>query len=123
MELRAFLGRFMDFLYANPYAVSSAKIVLREHLAPSPVYEKLNEDIFKKILDRMVDVVLCITNETDKRQAVLQFLSMAGEIIGFRIQREILVRHLKFTGFSSLEIEEIKTLVFKNIFRQLGVNP
>ena len=123
LELRAFLGRLIDFLYANPYAVSLAKIVLREHLTPSAIYEQLNTDIFKKVLDRMVNVVFCITGETDRRQAALQFFSMAGQVLGFRIQRELLVRHLDFTGFSAIEIEELKTLIFKNIFRQMGVQP
>lgn len=123
MELRAFLGRLIDFLYANPYAVSLAKIVLREHLAPSEIYEQLNTDVFKKVLDRMIYVVLSITEKKDRRQAALQFFSMVGQVIGFRIQRELLVRHLDFTGFSSIEIEELKTLIFKNIFCQLGVQP
>ncbi len=122
MELRAFVGRMIDWVYGNPYAVSFAKIMIREHLSPSPVYEHLNEDLFKRIFTRMTAVVLCITQTTDHRKASLQFFAIAGQIIGFRVERELLVRHLGFTGFSVLEIEELKTLLFQNIFRQLGVS-
>ncbi len=123
MELRAFVGRMVDWIYGNPYAVSFAKIIIREHLSPSTAYERLNEDLFKRIFNRMTDVVLCITQTTDRRKASLQFFSIAGQVIGFRIERELLVRHLGFAGFSPIEIEELKTLLFQNIFRQLGVQP
>ncbi len=122
-ELRAFFGRMIDMIYGNPYAVSFAKIILREHLAPSAVYEQLNEDTFKRILNRLTDAVLCLTPDTDRRRAMLQCFSMLGQVIGFRIERELLVRHLGFTGFSALEIEELKSFVFQNFFRQLGVQP
>lgn len=122
VELRAFFGRMIDLLYTNPYAVCVMKIVLREHLAPSAVYEQVQGG-FAKILARMTDLVLCITGETDRRHATLQFFSMLGQVLGFRILREMLVRQVGFTGFSTVEIEELKTLIFTNIFRQLGVQP
>ncbi len=123
MELRAFIGRLADWIFGSYHAVSFAKIIMREHLSPSPVYEQLNEDMFKRILTRMTDVVLCITQSTDRRRGMLQFFSIAGQVLGFRIERELLVRHLNFAGFSPIEIEELKSLLFQNIFRQLGVQP
>jgi len=123
MELRAFVGRIADWIYGNPYAASFAKIMLREHLSPSPIYEQLNEDVFKRVLTQMTDVILCITQKTDQHWAMLQFFSIVGQIMGFRVQRELLIRHLGFIGFSSLEIEKLKSLLFQNIFRQLEVQP
>jgi len=123
MELRAFVGRVADWIYGNSYAASFVKIMLREHFSPSPVYEQLNEDVLKRVFTQMTDVILCITQKTDRHWALLQFFSIFGQIIGFRVQRELLVRHLGFTGFTPLEIEQLKSLLFQNIFRQLEVQP
>ena len=55
-------------------------------------------------------------NLTDECRGFLDFIYNQ-----FRLQREMLVRHLGFTGFSADEIAELKDLLIRNISRQLGV--
>jgi len=62
-------------------------------------------------------------NVDKEREAVLLTFSIFGQVFGFRLYREMLVRHLGFTGFSVDEIVELKDLLIRNIFRQLGVTP
>lgn len=126
-ELFTMVGRLTDWIYGNSHATLFAKIIVREHISPSPVYEMLYDEFFSKVITRMSAIVHCLINvqeSVDKeREAALLTFSIFGQILGFRLEREMLVRHLGFTGFSADEIAELKALLARNIIRQLGVTP
>ena len=120
------IGNLIDWVYDNSHVVTYAKIISREHISPSPAYEILYNEFFSKAIRRMTTIVHCLIkgqkrDNKKEREAALLTFSIFGQIFGFRLQREMLVRHLGFTGFSADEIAELKDLVIRNISRQLGV--
>jgi len=124
-ELLSMIEKLTDWHYGSPHIVTFAKIISREHFSPSPVYGIIYNEFFSKAIARMTTIVHCLikgNNKVDKgREAALQTFSIFGQIFGFRLQREMLVRSLGFTGFSADEIAEIKDLLLRNISRQLEV--
>ena len=124
-ELLAFVGQATDLMYGNSHTATFAKIILREHFSPSPFYEMLYKEFFSKVITWITARVCCLINvpeNVDKeREATLITFSIIGQILGFRVGREMLIRRLGFTGFSTEEIAELKELLMRNILRQLGL--
>ena len=129
-ELVGIIERMTDWMCGGSHVATLAKIILREHFSPSSVYEMLYKDFFSKIITRLTALVRCLISkpgdtspeETNReREATLLAFSMIGQTLVFRLQRELLVRHLGFIGFSTEEIAELKDLLVRNILRQLEV--
>jgi len=124
-ELRTMVIRMTDWIYGSSHATTVAKIIFREHVSPSPLSETLYDEFFGKVITQLTTIVSSLINvpeNVDKeREAALLAFSIFGQIGTFRLDREMLVRHLGFTGFSASEIAELQNLLLRNIFRQLGV--
>lgn len=121
-ELQGMIERMAEWIYGNSHAAIFAKIIFREHFSPSVIYEKLYEGFFIKVIDRFSFLIRVLCKEMNERESTFQAFSVIGQIIAFRIERELLIRRLGFTGFSSEEVAEIKKALIRNIFRQLGVS-
>lgn len=120
-ELRGILIGMSERLYGNSNASIPVRIILREHISPSSVYETIFQEYFRHILDRITLLVRILCDRMDERRASLQAFSIIGQLIAFRIERELMVRKLGWTGFSAEEIEELQNVLLENVFRQLGV--
>lgn len=120
-ELRKIIRHFAERMYGNSNASLLARILFREHFSPSPIYEMIYEKYFKKIIDHVTHLVRVLCKKADDRRATLQAFSIIGQMIAFRLEREMIVRRLGFTGYSPDEIEVLKDVLEENIFRQLGV--
>ena len=126
-ELRSMVMKMTDWVYGNFHGNAFLKMILREHVSQSPVSEMLHNEFFSKFVAQLTGIIYCLINVPDNvnknREATLLALSIFGQIMGFRLDREMLVRHLGFTGFSTDEIIELQELLLRNIFRQLEVPP
>lgn len=123
-ELNGAVSALVSWIYGNSNAAVFAKIILREHFSPSPVYEMLYEGYFKKIIGRLTILIMAITPRRMKeRDAAIQAFTIIGQVLAFRFEREMLVRHLNFAGFTPKEVEELKRTLMRNIYRQLEVEP
>ena len=124
-ELLSKVRQLTDAMCGSPHATIFAKIILREHFSPSSCYEMLHKEFFSKLITWMTARIECLIHVPEgadkEREATLLTFSILGQTLGFRLQRELLVRHLGFTGFSADEIAELKELLVRNISRQLGI--
>lgn len=120
-ELQTIISTFSERIYGNSNASVLARIIMREHISPSSVYDTLFNEYFTKIIDRVANLVRILCPQKSKRQATIQAFNILGQLIGFRIERELMVRKLNMTGFSPEEIEELTQTLLENVFRQLGV--
>lgn len=110
-------------LFCAPEANWLAKIALGETLYPSSFYDYFYEKYFKKNYDLIANLVMAVMGITDYRKAFLKGVSILGNIVSFRMERELLVRHLDMTGFSKEEIEELKALVMRSTLLLLEIRP
>lgn len=122
-ELRGLISGWAEWIYGDSRATIAARILLREHLAPSAVYDSLYEEFFSKVIDRITRIVRVLGGLTKERRATIQAMSILGQVIAFRFERELFIRHLGFTGYTPEEREELKAVLTENVFRQLGVEP
>lgn len=113
------IGFIADQMYNHPNAGLFAKIIIQEHFSPSQVYDMLYENFFKNIIDLMAGMIQAINGSTDQRRTNLQVFAIIGQLIGFRLERELLVRHIGMEGFSANEAEELKQLVIRNTLAQI----
>ncbi len=122
-EARRLLAELVDFvaerIYSGSKSVLLAKFIIQEHFSPSPAYEFLYKEFFEKVLDLLTRIVTAITGLEDRHRASLQAFSILGQLFGFRLERELMVRFLGLKGFSEAETKELKEVVLRNTFAQL----
>lgn len=122
-ELKAIISGMTEWIYGFSQSNIFARIILREHVSPSPIYGMLHRDFFSKIIDHIAMLLRALRKDWPPRRASIQAFNVLGQIAAFRLERELLVRHLGFEGFSAGEVEELKNILIENIFRQLEVEP
>lgn len=122
-QARRRLSELIDFvadrIYLNTQSVLLAKFIIQEHFSPTPAYEFLYQEFFEKVLDLLTRIVQTITGGDDRRAASLQAFSILGQLFGFRLERELMVRFLGLKGFTEAETRELKAVVLRNTFAQL----
>lgn len=118
--LQGLIELMIEGLCTSPHAVMFAKILMREHLSPSPVYDVIYQRFVKELFNNAIRLIQRIAPQTSDHEALMKIIWTFGQIVGFRVGREMLKRHDKdFVGFSPEEISEIKALILRSIFREL----
>ena len=118
--LQGLIELMIEGLCTAPHAVMFAKILMREHLSPSPVYDVIYQRFVKRLFNNAIRLIQRIAPQTSDHEALMKIIWTFGQIVGFRVGREMLKRHDKdFVGFSPEEISEIKALILRSIFREL----
>ncbi len=116
---RAYLEEIVDFLtdkmFANPNSSLFVKLVFHEHMNPSGIYDELYRDFFKRAIDLMSQMIRIIGKNIDERRAAFLAFGMIGQIFGFRLERELMIRHLEIEGYSADEVKEIRNTVLQNV--------
>ncbi len=97
------------------------RIFLYEYVYPSDHYGLFYEKRIKKQYEAWIKVIMAITGNQDRKTAYFQAVSIFGQTIGFRLQRELLRRSLNIDTLSQDDLETIKTMVIGSTFFLLGV--
>lgn len=117
---RRHLEDFVDFLaermFANPNSSLFLKLFFREHMNPSDGYNELYRDFFKKAVDMLSKMIQIIGKDISDRRAALLAFGIIGQMFGYRLERELMIRHLGIKGYTEDETKEIRELVLQNAF-------
>ena len=120
---RHLLAEIIDFLidkmFVHPKSSLFVKLIFQEHMNPSGFYEELYRDFFKKAIDLMGKMIQIIVKTIDDRRAAMLAFGIIGQIFGFRLERELMVRHLGIEGYSEEETREIRERVVQNAFASI----
>lgn len=115
---KAHLEEIVDFLvdkmFAHPKSLLFIKLIFQEHMNPSNFYEELYQDFFKKAIDIMGRMIQVIAKNVDDRRASLLAFGIIGQILGYRLERELMVRHMSIEGYSTEEAKEIREVVVRS---------
>lgn len=118
--LQSLIETMIDTLCATPNVLMFARIIMREHLAPSPVYDVIYQRFVKRLFEIVTQMIRRVVPEMSEKDAMFRIAWSFGQIIGFRVGREMLMRHVDdFVGYSPEEIASIKALILRSIFREL----
>jgi Transcriptional regulator len=110
-----------DRIFGHPNVTLFGQIIMREHFSPSSVYDVIYEQYFVKVLDALALLIAAITGDTDQRNVSLQAFSIFGQIMSVVFEREMMKRYIGLDGTTEEEAAELKELIIKNVFAQLGV--
>lgn len=116
--ISGYADRFFSGTQLDPYSL----IIMKEHSSPSPCYGILYDGLFKKTFNLLVTLIVVATGRGNYRRASFHAVTVLAQLLGFRYERELLVRGLGMTCYSKDEAEEIKSEILRNIFLQLEIS-
>lgn len=121
MMLRELLSYFSDRIF-GPHSSVYARIIIQEHFSPSMFYDEIYERYFKRVFDLLEILISAITGEKIGRKTALMAFAIFGQLIGFRLEREIFFKRFDIPGFSEDEAVRMKEIVIENSFKLLSCN-
>lgn len=101
-------------IFQHPHSSLFIKMIIQEHFSPSSYYDELYHDFFKKLIDGFARISRIINDKIGERRSILFSYGVIAQIIGYRMERELMVRQIGFEGYSQEEADEITELVIKN---------
>lgn len=120
--LHELLSGYCDRFFKAPWIDAYVLLIMKEHSAPSPCYNILYDNLLKKIFNLLVTLIVVATGRGNHRRASFHAVSILGQLLGFRYERELLIRGIGMTCYSNEEAEEIKSEILRNIFLQLEIH-
>jgi TetR/AcrR family transcriptional regulator, regulator of cefoperazone and chloramphenicol sensitivity len=111
--VEALLGKMVDFMVGAPEAVRFARILLREHLYPSPAYEIIFNRVMSPTINAIAAMLAAATGQPLADTLRLRALAFMGQVMAFRVARETMVRALGLTGYSAEETQTIRRLILE----------
>lgn len=116
--LRDLILYFVDRMF-GPHSSIFAKIIIQEHFSPTIFYSEIYEQYFKKVIDLIEHLISRITGERITRQTTLTAFSVFGQIVGFRMERELLFKRFDTVGFTPEEIEPMRKMLVQNALKMV----
>jgi AcrR family transcriptional regulator len=111
--LEKLLEKMIDFMVGSPEAPRFVRIVLREQIYPSAVYDVIFSRIMDPLLSAIAKMVGLAIGALSSRAALLRALSLMGQIMAFRVARETMIRKLGVKGYSPEETMEIRQVILE----------
>lgn len=112
--LEQMLDRIITFMIGSSQAPRVARIILREHLFPSSAYDSIFAGFMGAILNSMADMIRVAGPHLSREQAMLSSITIAGQIIIFRVAREAVVRALSYEGYNPEELQKIRGVILSH---------
>ena len=111
--LERVVAAFVGFLVVRPEAQSIARFVVREMFEPTEAFERIYDDAFAPLHERICVVWAAATGAPAEAPATkLATLAMLGQILYFRLARRVALRRLGWNDIGPREGEAIRaTLV------------
>lgn len=110
--LVAFQAALVRVLAADPEAESWAKILLREHLDPSPAFDLVYNDAGGRAVDLIAGLVGRASGRAPGDEAViLEAFARMGEALVFRIVQQAVKRRLDWPEFGERQAERVAAAV------------
>lgn len=120
-HLRELLSGYSDRFFSGGHFDHYIFIIMKEHSSPSPCYDILYDNLFKKIFDLLVTLIVIASGRANYRRASFHAVAILGQLLGFRYERQLLMRSLGMTCYSKDESKEIKEEIIRNVFLQLEI--
>lgn len=114
------LTRFINFILGSSQGQRISRIMMREQMYPSSVYDLIYKGFMYPILSTVAKLVSAITGVESNRRTMLQATAIIGQVLIFRISRETIVLALDLQGYDEGELQEIRDVILLHTHRILG---
>lgn len=113
--LHDYISGFSGFLVNETVSPYIPKIIIREQMQPTPVFEILYEGLMQPMHETLTGLVASLTGlASDSEEAILCASSIIGQLMIFKTHREFILRRTGWDGYKQKEIEAIINLVLQN---------
>ena len=102
----------------GPEIRAYAPLVMREHMMPGPAFEIFYDRLMRhqhEMLTRLVARLLCVPE--DSREAMIRAQMFFGQIFGFLVGRNLLVRRMGQEDYTPDDVAEIRRMVVEALRR------
>ncbi|SEA49201.1 transcriptional regulator, TetR family [Desulfuromusa kysingii] len=109
--LEKLLNELINFMIGSGQGLRIGRIILREQLDPSSAYELIFKGFMGGVIDSITALIMVISTRQTEKSAKIKAVAILGQVIVFRFARETVVRTLDFEGYSSEEVEEVRSMI------------
>jgi AcrR family transcriptional regulator len=115
-QLLAALERMVAFMVARPEAGDIIQFMLREMAQPTAALDRINEGVFAPTHERICRIWEQATGEpAHSERTKLAVFTMIGQVLYFRIGREVVVRRMGWDGIGDAEAGKILDVARDNL--------
>ncbi len=110
------LDRMSTFLLQNPQSDSIVRFILRELFSPSDVFDVIYTGVIEPSHRRLCALWSAATGDpVDSEKTRLKVFTIIGQILYFRIGREMVLRRLDWNTIGEREAGAIKEILMRNV--------
>lgn len=114
-------GIMVGFLTARPEAELIAPFILREMTHPTDALATIYGQVIEPVHKRLCRVWADATGAAhDDPETLLSVFALLGQIVYFRLAREIVLRRMGWSGFGEKESGEIAAVLQRNLAAIIG---
>jgi AcrR family transcriptional regulator len=115
-QLTAALERMVAFMVARPEAGEIAQFMLREMAQPSVALDRIYEGVFAPLHGRLCLIWEQVTGEpAESERTKLAVFTLIGQVVYFRIGREVVIRRMGWDGIGDPEAAKILEVTSANL--------
>jgi AcrR family transcriptional regulator len=115
-QLFAALERMVLFFVARPEAGDIAQFMLREMSQPTVALERIYEGVFEPLHRRLCLIWEQVTGEAaESERTKLTVFTMIGQVVYFRIGREVVMRRMGWDGIGETEAGKVHGVARDNL--------
>ncbi len=115
-KLVAMEQRMVHFLLSAPEAKPLVPFMLREMSDPSPVMDRIFTGVIEPVHRRLCQLWQDATGEpAESEQVRLTIFTLIGQIIYFRIGREVVLRRMQWPSYTEDRTEKIAGIIAANL--------
>jgi len=112
--LEQMLTGMIEFIIGAPQARRFARIIAREQMDPSAAFDIIFEAVWQPALTLAAALLARVRGAAaPTRTDSLQAYALFGQVLGFRVARETIVRFVGLEGYSTAETAEIREIILQ----------
>jgi AcrR family transcriptional regulator len=120
-QLMAALERMVAFMVARPEAGEIVQFMLREMARPSAALDRIYEGVFAPLHGRLCLIWEQATGEAaDSERTRLTVFTLIGQVVYFRIGREVVARRMGWDGIGDAEAAKVLDVTRDNLKAMLA---
>lgn len=115
-QLMAALERMVAFMVARPEAGEIVQFMLREMSQPTAALDRIYEGVFAPLHGRLCLIWQQATGEpADSERTKLTVFTLIGQVVYFRIGREVVMRRMGWDGIGDAEAAKVLDVTRDNL--------
>ncbi len=120
-QLRLAAQRMAGFMIAGPQAADFVQFILREVQQPTKAFDIIYEGLIEVVHRRLCLIWAAATgDDADSEETSIMVFTLIGQIVYFRIAREVVIRRMGWREMGPAQVQLIVTTALDNVMAALA---